>query len=384
MLLRDDSPYFSDEHRMIREQIRRFVAERVIPHGDAWEEAGCIPRDVFREMGELGLFGMRIPTEYGGSGLDTMASVVLGEELGQSTFGGLTGSVLAHTDMAVPHLTRFGTPEQKEKFLPGIIAGTTIGAITVTEPDAGSDTARLRTRAVRDGDHYVLNGAKTFITNGVHGDLLFTAVRTDPDARWSRGLSMFIVERQRPGVRVSRALKKTGWLCSDTAEIVFEDCCVPVSHRLGDENKGFYSMMANFQTERIAIAAAAVGEATKALELTLAHVRGRKAFDATLWDREVIRQRLAMHASKVEAARQLTHYTAWLDAQGMDCVREVSMLKAHACEVAQAVMYDCVQFHGGMGYMRETPVERMSRDCRVWTIGGGATEVMLEEVAKRL
>ncbi len=162
MLLRDDSPYFSDEHRMIREQIRRFVAERVIPHGDAWEEAGCIPRDVFREMGELGLFGMRIPTEYGGSGLDTMASVVLGEELGQSTFGGLTGSVLAHTDMAVPHLTRFGTPEQKEKFLPGIIAGTTIGAITVSEPDAGSDTARLRTRAVRDGDHYVLNGAKTF------------------------------------------------------------------------------------------------------------------------------------------------------------------------------------------------------------------------------
>ena len=206
---------------------------------------------------------MSIPSEYGGSELDTMASVVLGEELGQSTFGGLTGSVLAHTDMAVPHLTRFGTPEQKEQFLPGIIAGTTIGAITVSEPDAGSDIARLRTRAVRDGDHYVLNGAKMFITNGLHGDLLFTAVRTDSDARGSRGLSMFIVERQRPGVRVSRALKKIGWLCSDTAEIVFEDCCVPVSHRLGDENKGFYAMMANFQTERIAIAAAAVGEATK-------------------------------------------------------------------------------------------------------------------------
>ena len=222
-----------------------------------------------------------------------------------------------------------------------------------------------------------------FITNGVHGDLFFVAARTDPEVKGSRGLSMFIVEKGTPGFRVGRALKKQGWLSSDTAELVFEDCRIPADNLLGEENGGFYAIMQNFQTERIALAAMAVGHCQTALKLTLDWVMHRKAFGATLFDKQVIRQRLAMLDAKVEAARQLLYHCAWLADQGGDAVREVSGLKALTGELANEVMYACQQFHGGMGYMRESPIERLVRDARVLAIGGGATEVMLEEVAKR-
>lgn len=378
------SPYFTEELELFRDQVRRFVEKEVVPHGDAWEEAEETPRTVLQRMGELGFLGIRYPEQYGGANLNTLATVVLAEELGRSTFGGFAITVLVHTDMASPHLERYGNKAQLQKYLPGIISGDLIAAVAVTEPDAGSDVASIRSTAVRDGDEWVLNGSKMFITNGVLGDIYFVAAKTDPQAKGSRSISIFIVEKGTPGFSVGRKLKKTGWYSSDTAELVFDNCRVPAANLLGEENKGFYSIMSNFQNERVVLAAQAMGEAQKALEITQEYVKTRKAFGATLWDKQVIRQRLAQRYSEVEAGRQLVYHAAWLDTQGIDCVREVSMAKAYCGELVNKVMYDCQQFHGGMGYIRETAIERMVRDSRIQTIGGGATEVMLEEVAKRI
>ncbi len=379
-----DSIYFDEQHDHFRESFRRFIEQEVVPHADAWEEAGMVPREVLRKMGELGYLGIRYPEQYGGSGLDTIYSMIFQEELGRSTFGGFTATVMVHTDMASPHLAHYGTREQLDRYMPSIIRGEKICAIAVTEPDAGSDVAGLRTRAARDRDHWVLNGSKMFITNGVHADIYFVAARTDPSAKGSRGISMFIVEKGAPGFRVGRALKKQGWLCSDTAELVFEDCLIPAENLLGEENRGFYQIMHNFQLERMVIGAYSMGECARAIELTLDYVRDRKAFGATLWDKQAIRQRLAMRAAQVAAGRQLVYHAAWLDAEGRDCVKEVSMVKAYCGELVNQVMYDCQQFHGGFGYIRESAIERMVRDARISAIGGGATEVMLEEVAKRM
>ncbi|MFY9510481.1 MAG: acyl-CoA dehydrogenase family protein [Rubrivivax sp.] len=376
--------YFTEQHRQFRDNLRRFIAREIVPYADAWEEAGMVPREVMRQMGELGYLGIRYPEQYGGSGLDTVYSAILAEELGRSTYGGYAVTVTVHTDMASPHLANFGTPEQLQRYLPALIRGERVCAVAVTEPDAGSDVAGIRTRAVRDGDDWVLDGSKMFITNGVHGDLYFVGAKTDPTAKGSRGISIFIVEKGTPGFRVGRALKKSGWLCSDTAELVFENCRIPAANLLGGENKGFYQIMRNFQNERMVIGAQAMGEAARAIEMTLDYVRNRKAFGATLWDKQAIRQRLAMRAAQVEAGRALVYHAAWLDAQGKDCVKEVSMVKALCGELVNEVMYDCQQFHGGFGYMRDSAIERMVRDARVEAIGGGATEVMLEEVAKRM
>jgi len=376
-------PYFSEEHEMLRATLQRFIAQRVLPHGDAWEQQGCVPREVLREMGSLGLLGMRYPSEYGGAGLDALANVVLAEELGRSTYGGFAITVLVHTDMASPHLYHAGTPEQLRRFMPDIVAGRKICAIAMTEADAGSDLASMRTSARKVDGGYVLNGSKLYITNGVHGDIVFVAAKTGDPGR-NRQISMFIVEKGMPGFSVGRKLEKMGWRSSDTAELVFDDCRVPAANLLGEENRGFYAVMKNFQNERIAIAAMATGEAARAIELTLDYVRTRKAFGAPLWDKQAIRQRLSMLAARVEAGRHLVGHAAALDAQGRDCVKEVSMAKAYCAELLNDVVYDCLQFHGGFGYIRESAIERMYRDARVQTIGGGATEVMLEEVAKRL
>ncbi len=347
----------------------------MLPHAEHWEEAGYVPRDVLRAMGKLGLLGIQYPEEYGGAGLDVLATVV---------FGGFSVTVLAHTDMASPHLARFGTDAQKRRYLTPMIAGECIGCIAVTEPDAGSDVAGIRTHAVRDGDGWLLNGSKMYVTNGVYGDLYFVAARTDSEAKGSRGITMFMVEKAWRGVSLSRSLKKTGWLCSDTALVAFDDVHVPAENVLGEVNRGFYAVMENFQNERIALGAMAMGEAAKALELTLQYTLERKAFGGVLFDRQAIRQRLAMLAAKVEAGRQLVYHTAWLAARGEECIEQVSMVKAYCGELVNEMLYDCIQFHGGFGYIRESAIERMSRDARIHAIGGGATEVMLEEIAKRL
>jgi acyl-CoA dehydrogenase len=375
--------YDRPEHEQLRTTVARFLADEVEPHGERWEDEGCVPREVIRKLGDLGLLGITYPPEYGGAGADALTAVVFQEALSRSTFGGFIVTVLVHTDMASPHLVHGGSKAQLDRYLRRVIAGELVTAVAVTEPDAGSDVASIRTRARREGDAWVLNGTKMFITNGVHGNLCFVAARTDRESKGSRGISMFIVEKGTPGFRVGRALKKQGWLSSDTAELVFEDCRIPGANLLGEENRGFYAIMRNFQTERIALGAMAIGHCQTALKLTLDWVMGRKAFGATLFDMQTIRQRLAMLDAKVQAARAFLYHCAWLVTQGRECVREVSALKALTGELANEVLYACQQFHGGMGYMRESPIERLVRDARVLAIGGGATEVMLEEVAKR-
>ncbi|MFK7945424.1 MAG: acyl-CoA dehydrogenase family protein [Paracoccaceae bacterium] len=376
--------YFSEQHEAFRTQMRRFVDREIRPNADDWETAREIPREIFRRMGELGFLGVRYPEEYGGAEMDTFGSVVLAEELGRSGLGGFTASTTVHTDMASPHLERYGTPEQKARYLPDIIAGRKVTAVAVTEPGAGSDVAAITTRAERRGNGWVLNGAKLYITNGVLGDLIFVAARTDPQAKPSRGISMFVVEKGTPGFSVVRKLDKMGWRCSDTAELAFEDVELPGDALLGDEGRGFYQIMDNFQNERLVMGAIVTGEAERALEVTLDHAKTRRAFGGTLWDKQAVRMKLADCATRIESVKQMVHHTAWLDTQGRDCVKEVSMIKVHAAQMLQHVVYECGQIHGGMACMEGTEIERLYRDARVHAIGGGATEVMLEEVAKRL
>jgi acyl-CoA dehydrogenase len=375
-----DNIYITPEHELLREQIARFIAREVEPFAAAWEEEGCVPREVLRKMGDAGLLGLMYESEFGGGEADALTNLVFAEALSQSTFGGFIITVLVHTDMASPHLFHAGNAAQKAKYMPDVIAGKTITAVGITEPGAGSDVAGMRMTAKQEGDEWVLNGTKMFITNGVHANLYFVAAKTGT-ARHQ--VSMFIVEKGTPGFTVGRALKKTGWLSSDTAELVFDNVRIPAGNLLGEEGKGFYSVMKNFQTERIALAAMAVGHCTQALKMTLDYVRQRQAFGATLWDKQTIRQRIAMLDAKTRAARQFMYHCAWSVTQGRDIVQEVSMLKALTGELVNEVLQTCQQFHGGMGFIRETAIERLWRDARVLGIGGGATEVMLEEVAKR-
>jgi acyl-CoA dehydrogenase len=376
----DASIYLTPERELLRDQVARFLAQEVEPHAQAWESEGSVPREVLRRMGAAGMLGLMFEPEHGGGGADALTNLVFAEALSQSTYGGFVITVLVHTDMASPHLHHAGSPAQKARWMPGITSGETITAVAVTEPGAGSDVAGLRTRARRDGEDWVIDGGKLFITNGVHADLVFVAARTGTGAR---EISIFAVERGTPGFTVGRRLDKTGWRSSDTAELVFEGCRVPHDHLLGDAGRGFYAVMRNFQTERIALAAMAVGHCQQALRLALEHVRLRSAFGGTLWDKQAVRQRLAMCDAKTRSARAYLYHCAWRVTQGHDVVQDVSLLKALTGELVNEVTQTCQQFHGGMGYMTGTPVERLWRDARVLAIGGGATEVMLDEAAKR-
>jgi len=378
------SIYIDDDLGAIRDQVRQYVEREVVPKVEEWEAQGEIPAGLLDEMGKLGFFGLRVPEEYGGLGLGHVATVVFAEELGRSTCGGFAITVLVHTDLATPYVTNFGSEAQKEAWLEKCATGELITAIAVTEPDAGSDVAAIRTAARRDGEGWRLNGTKMFITNGAIADLVFVAAKTNPDVKGSRGISIFAVERGSDGFAASRALDKMGWHSSNTAELVLEDVWVPAGNLIGEENRGFYYIMTNFQNERLAIMGQALGEAQRALEVTVGYVKERSVFGSSLWEKQGIRQRIAMRQAQIDAARELTYRAAWLTDRGEDSVREVSEVKALVGELVNEVLYDCVQFHGGMGYIAETAVERLYRDVRIHSIGGGATEVMLEEVAKRL
>jgi len=375
-----DNVYLTPDHEVLQEQVARFLAREVEPNAAQWEETGMVPREVLRKMGRAGLLGLMYEPEHGGAGADALTNLVFAEALSQSTFGGFIITVLVHTDMASPHLHHAGSAAQKARWMPGITQGETITAVAITEPGAGSDVAGLRSTAVRDGDAWVLNGSKLFITNGVHADLYFVAARTGTGRH---AISIFAVEKGTPGFTVGRSLDKTGWRSSDTAELHFDNVRVPAGHLLGEEGKGFYAVMKNFQTERIALAAMAVGHCTQALKLALDHVRTRQAFGGTLWDKQAVRQKIAMLDAKTRAARAYTWHCAWRVTQGHDVVQDVSLLKALTGELVNEVTQGCQQLHGGMGFMRGTPVERLWRDGRVLGIGGGATEVMLDEAAKR-
>ena len=380
------STLFTPEHEMLRKSVRAFVEKEVTPFVPQWESAGRIPRAFWRRLGELGFLGLEFPPEYGGAGGDFLSSVVLGEEMARCRSGGVAFSVLVHTDMSSPWLTRYGTDAQKARYLPGIIAGDTVCALGITEPGTGSDMAALATRAVRDGASYRITGSKIFITNGVYGDLYFVAARTAPGTAGRRhdGISMFLVERGSPGFTVSRKLDKMGMRASDTAELAFQECRVPVENLLGVEGRGFQQLAAGLQRERLMAAVLALSGAQQALDDTGTYLRQRTAFGEPLANRQVLRHRVADLATEIEAARQLVYRAATLYADGAECVREVSMAKLFATEVANRVAYQAVQLHGGYGYMREFPVEGFFRDVRLWTIASGTSEVMREIIARRL
>jgi acyl-CoA dehydrogenase len=379
-------PLFTAEHEMLRKAVRAFVEKEVVPNVDAWEDAGQIPKTFWRRLGELGFLGLDFPTEYGGGGADFMASVVLGEEMARCRSGGVAFSVLVHTDMSSPWLTKFGTEAQKRKYLPRIVSGETVCALGITEPGTGSDMAAISTRAVRGGDHYLITGNKIFITNGVYGDLYFVAARTAPGTEERRhdGISMFLVERGLPGFEVSRKLDKLGMRASDTAELSFHETPVPAENLLGVEGRGFQQLASGLQRERLLAAVLALSGAAQALDDTVMYLRGRSAFGEPLATRQALRHRVADLATALMAARQLVYHAARLYAAGEDCITEVSMAKLHATEVANRVAYQAVQLHGGYGYMREFPVERFFRDVRLWTIASGTSEIMRDIIAKRL
>ncbi len=377
---------FNEQHQMFRQAVRSFVQREVEPHIKEWEQAGQIPKSIWPRMGELGFLGVEYDEKYGGGGADFLTTAVLCEEMARSGCASLAMAVGVQTDMASPHLYWTGSEALKEKYLPGICRGQSLCAIAVTEPGGGSDVAAIRTRAVRDGEHYVLNGSKMFITNGVLADLYFVAARIERGERDKRhkGISMFLVERNTPGFSVSRKLDKMGNRASDTAELAFQDMRVPAENLLGREGVGFYEVMRVFQRERLVAGLHAVAGCERALEETIAYVKQRHAFDGPLSEKQVVRHKLADLATLIEAARALTYAACLRFQAGEDAVKEISMVKLFAGEMAQRVAYDCVQLHGGYGYMREYPIERFFRDIRLLTIGGGTSEIMKEIIAKQM
>jgi len=396
---------FDEHHEMFRQAVRAFVQKEVEPHVEEWEQAGEIPKAIWPRMGALGFLGVEYDEKYGGAGADVLTTAVLCEEMARARCASLAMAVGVHTDMASPHLYWTGSEALKEKYLPAICRGEALTAIAVTEPGGGSDVAAIRTRAVRDGDHYVLDGSKMFITNGVLADLYFVAARiqdqplttrpltTEPltlpspqrgEGKRHRGISMFLVERNTPGFTVSRKLDKMGNRASDTAELAFEGMRVPAENLLGAEGKGFYEVMRVFQRERLVAGLHAVAGCERALEDTIAYVQQRHAFDEPLSKKQVVRHKLADLATLIEAGRWLTYAACLKFRDREEAVKEISMVKLFTAEMAQKVAYDCVQLHGGYGYMREYPIERFFRDIRLMTIGGGTSEIMKEIIAKQM
>jgi acyl-CoA dehydrogenase len=377
------SPPFTDEHEALRDSIRRFVANELRPHAQEWEDAQWFPNTVFERMAELGYLGLKYPEEYGGQGGDHVHDAVLAEELSRCGSGGLAAGIGAHIGIATPPIWRFGTEEQKRRFLAPAIQGEKIGALGISEPGAGSDVAGIRTIARRVDGGYVVNGSKTFITNGVRADFVVTAVKTTEQGG-HQGLSFLVIEKGMDGFSVSKKLEKLGWHASDTAELAFQDVFVPESNLLGEENQGFYLIMANFQWERLAMALGAVGSMDAVLERTLEFARQRRAFGRPIAEHQAIRHKLAEMALKLEASRSLTYHGLRLFADGRDALREVTEAKLLSQRSAFEVADDALQIHGGAGYMREYEIERVLRDTRLGPIGGGTDEVMREILGKQL
>jgi alkylation response protein AidB-like acyl-CoA dehydrogenase len=375
------SVYFGDEHARFREQVRRFVEREVAPHAEAWETAGRIPREIFLRMGELGFLGITAPESCGGSGADLFFALAFLEELPRSMMGGFCAAVSVQQFMATPHILRHGSAELRRRYVEPSVAGRKVGALAITEPDTGSDVAALRTTAARDGDAWVVEGAKTFITNGADGDFFTLAVRTG-EAPGGKGLSLLVVDADAPGVTVSRRLRKLGWHASDTAELRFEDVRVPADNLIGRAGAGFAMIVESFALERIAAAAIAVGTGAVTLEHARAYMASRRVFGRALDGFQALRHRLADLAAELEAARQLTYHAAWLYEHGEPAMRESAMAKLVSTELGQRIADACVQVHGGYGFMEEFPAARLWRDARGATITAGTSEIMREIVAR--
>lgn len=374
---------FGEEHEILRKSIRSFVQKEIVPHVEEWEEKGEFPAELFLRLGELGFLGLKYTEEYGGSGEDYVADAVFVEEMARCGSGGVHAGIGAHAHLATPPVYKFGSEEQKQRFLVPAIRGEKIGALGITEPNAGSDVSALATTAVKNGSHYVVNGSKIFITNGVRADFIVLAVKTSPRAG-HKGISFLLVEKGTPGFTVGRSLAKLGWHPSDTGELFFENCFVPEENLLGEENQGFYYIMQNFQWERLVLALGAVSAAELALEEALRYARQRVQFGKPIGKFQVIRHKLADMATVIETARCLTYHALSKFVRGEDAVTEVSMAKIVACEAHNQVADGALQIHGGYGYMMEFPVQRYWRDARIGTIGGGTTEVMKEIIARRI
>jgi acyl-CoA dehydrogenase len=377
-------PPFTEEHEELRETVGRFVRAEIAPHVADWEEAREFPRELFQRCGDLGFLGLKYPEELGGQGGDYVHDAVWVEELSRAGGGGGVAAGLgAQTGIATPPIFNFGTPEQHQRWLVPAIRGEKIGALGITEPGAGSDVSSIATFARKVPGGYVVNGSKTFITNGARADFLVCAVKT-AEQGGHHGLSFLVLERDLPGYEVSRKLEKMGWHCSDTAELMFTDVEVPEENLLGEQNRGFYLIMANFQWERLAMALGALGGMQRVFEQTLDYAKERQAFGRAIGRFQAIRHKFAEMATKIEASRSLTYHCVRLFASGEDAVREVTMAKLLTQRTMLEIADECVQIHGGYGYMREYGVERALRDARLGPIGGGTDEVMKEILGKQL
>ena len=373
--------YFGETHNMIRNTVRKFVEREIAPFVEKWEEKGEFPVKLYKKAGEAGILGIYYPEQYGGSGGDLFMKIAATEELMRCGSGGVVAG-LGSLDISIPPILALGTEEQKQRFVPPVLRGEKISALGITEPDAGSDVANIKTRAVLKGDHYIVNGSKTYITSGCRANQLTTAVRTGGEGH--RGISLLIIESDSRGYSVSKPLKKMGWWASDTGQIFFDDCLVPAENLLGQEGRGFYGIMENFQNERLQISVIANMTAQLALEESLKYAQERTAFGRPIVGFQVIRHKLADMATLVEASREFTYRVAAKINAGINQVKEISMAKNFACIVSDKVTYDAVQIHGGAGYMREYLVERLYRDNRILSIGGGTQEIMKEIIAKQM
>jgi acyl-CoA dehydrogenase len=372
---------FTEEHDALRAAVRDFVTHELRPHADEWERAGEFPvHAVFREAGKLGLFGAKYEERYGGTGPDFVADAVITEELTRCGSGGVAAALGAHKDLGPYYVYRFGTEEQRERWLGPAVTGQRIGALAVTEPQAGSDVAAIATKAVPDGDEWILSGSKTFITNGTIADFIVVATKTDPEAG-RKGITQFVVDRDTPGVSTSR-IDTVGWRTSHTGEIHLDGVRIPDSNRLGEVNRGFYQIMANFQWERLVMALGAVSGAEQTLEGGIQYANDRQAFGRPVAKFQVWRHRFADLATEIEAARSLGYHALRKILAGEDATMEVSMAKWFSTELSWRVADEALQVHGGYGYMMEFPVQRAWRDSRLGPIGGGSTQIMKEIIGR--
>jgi citronellyl-CoA dehydrogenase len=372
--------YFKEEHNIFRQQLRSFIEKELAPHAEKWEEDHWFPNDVFKKLGELGYLGLRYPEEVGGAGVDYWYSVVFHEEIVRIGSGGVTMGIAVQTDMGTPAIYAHGTPEQHAEFLTPVLKGEKVCSIAVTEPGCGSDVKAIRTKAVKDGDHYVINGAKTFITMGKRADFLTLAVKTDPDKGYG-GISLILFPTDTEGFSVARDLKKLGTHSADTVELAFEDCRVPVANLLGEENKGFYYIMEGFQFERMASVISSLAGARLALERTIEYCKTREVFGKPVCAHQANAHLIANLATEIEAGKALTYHCADMLNNGENAIKEVSMCKLYTGELTCKVMDRCLQLLGGYGYVEEYHMAKAYRDSRLITIGGGTSEVMREIIA---
>src|SRR5260221_6167775 len=377
---KQEFPYFTEEHDMIRQTVKRFCREEIAPYAEEWDLAGIFPKELFKKAANLGLFGIRIDPEWGGLGLDWWASAAYMEGMAHSDSGSVNMALMVQSEITLPALAELGTREQKDEFLRPAVAGDLIAALGISEPGGGSDVAAIKTRARIEGGDLVISGQKLWITNGTRADFIVLAVRTGGEGK--KGISLVLFPTKTKGFSVGKKLKKIGNLASDTAELFFDECRIPKRNILGEKNKGFYYVMNNFQGERLAAALHSIGSMDRALQMAIEYGTQRKAFGQPVGSFQVWRHRFAEHLTSLEAARWLVYRALDLMNRGERCTREVTMAKLFTSELSQKVVYDCMQIFGGFGYTVEYSIGRMWRDVRLITIGAGTSEIMKEIVAK--